>query len=108
MFQPSGSINTLPEHGQQLDKCYVTHNMPLFNLVSTSWHYFVFPAHKLYQYSLKIASWGLKRLGVFSVDKVVFTYIGALVGFVCKVVSSLHGNGQDKDLKYVKTCSSTQ
>jgi hypothetical protein len=31
-----------------------------------------------------------------SVNIVVLTYIGALVGFIRKIVSSVHGHGQDK------------
>jgi hypothetical protein len=42
------------------------------------------------------------------VSKVVLTYIGALVGFLRKTVSSLHGFRQDKNLKYCKICISTQ
>jgi hypothetical protein len=30
------------------------------------------------------------------VNKVVFTYVSALVGFLCKIVSSVHGYGQDR------------
>jgi hypothetical protein len=32
----------------------------------------------------------------FNVNKVVVTYVCALVGFLCKIFSSLHGYGQDK------------
>jgi len=39
----------------QFDNCHVTYSMPLFDLIFTSGHYFVDPAHEMYYYSLKMA-----------------------------------------------------
>ena len=64
--------------------------------IFTSGHVFVDPAHKMYQYSLRMAPWGLKRGRVYSVNKVVLIYTHThthththivLVGFLRKIIS---------------------
>ena len=52
-----------------------------------------------YQFSLRMAPGGLKHVGVSNVNKGVNIY-SALIGFFHKVVSSVHGYGQDKVCLY--------
>jgi len=51
--------------------------------------YFVDPAYKMYQFSLKMAPGGLQYVGVSNVNKGVNIY-SALIEFLHKVVSSVH------------------
>jgi len=55
---------------------------------SVAVRYFRDAAHRMYQYSLPMAPWGLKYVGVYSVNKFVLTCISALVGFWRKIEPS--------------------
>jgi len=61
--------------------------------------YIVDPAHKMYQFSLRMAPGGMKHAGVSNVNKGVNIY-SALIGFLHKIVSSVYGYGQDKVCLY--------
>ena len=52
------------EHSCKFDNCHKTYNM-----LSSIWYehldmYFVDPAHEMYRYSVMMAPWGLKHVGV--------------------------------------------
>jgi hypothetical protein len=67
-----------------------------FDLIFTSGHILCWLLTKCISipWERLLEGWNTKEC--FSVNKVVFTYISALVGFLCKIVSSVHGYGKDK------------
>jgi hypothetical protein len=72
--------------------CYVAKHTTRFSLI---WYlhvdtYYVDPVHKIYQYSLQVAPWGLKRSGVYSANKQILTHITTLVWLLCKIDKSVH------------------
>ena len=92
IFQPSSG------DPQGVLNCHVTHKMLLFHLILTSGHVFCWPGQwnaSVLREDGPLRVETCRRISTH-VNKLVLTYISALVGFLCKIVSTVHGYGQYK------------
>jgi hypothetical protein len=75
---------------------YISYKTLLFDLIFPSGHVLLTLLKKCIStpWGWTLEGWNTKKC--YSVIKVVFTYISSLAGFLCKILSSVHGYGQDK------------
>jgi len=56
----------------------------------------------MFQYSLRMPLRGLKHVAMNNVNKVVLTFVSALVGFLGKIVTLVHGYEREKQHIYTQ------